>query len=336
MKRILSVVTAMLLGVVGLNAAGTSAGTVVENTVTLNYSVGTVPQSAVTADDTFIVDRIIDVVIAVNNSGVETQPGSTQVKLGFTVGNEGNDAETWTLSLAENGSDDFDVDGLANCHLFDSSGADLGVLSQDIAFGVDDNKTFEVACDMPTDAKDGESAEVFLVATIKDRSNDTGTADTQGTVLADAQNVYAEGASDNSDAKHDGHFTKGGTYTILSAEVGFTKSSIVISDESGTAEAHRIPGAVVRYCFDITNSGSAIAENVRLTEDLTLTNKDKLDYVKSGIVIQDIGTCDCAAVTDVSGTPTASATTVNIPESTDGIDIPSSKQACGYLEATIK
>jgi len=64
--------------------------------------------------------------------------------------------------------------------------------------------------------------------------------------------------------------------------------------------------------------------------------KQALDYVKSGIIIQDQGTCDCAANTDTSGTTTASSTTVNIPENVDGITLPFNKQACGYLEAKIK
>jgi len=340
MNKILSMVAIMALGITGLQATGTDAGTVVNNTATLSFAVGGVTQDTVDSNaDTFVVDRKIDVLIAVNNSAKDTQPGATSVKLNFTVANEGNDAETWTLSLAQNTSDDFDMKTLASCHLFDSGGTDLGTFSQDIAFNKDQNKTFDVACDMPTvddGVSDGDNAEIFLVATIKNRSNNTGDADTQGTVATDAQNVYAEGASGNSDVAYDGHFSKGGTYHIVSATVSFAKTSIVISDDLGSATPHRIPGAIVRYCFDINNTGSAIAQKVRLTEDLTVTNKDDLDYVKSGIIIQTIGSCDCAGLTDTSGTAAASSTTVYIPDVATGIDIPSSKQACGYLEATIK
>lgn len=337
MKKILNIVALALalLSVVGLNAAETKAGTIVENTVTLNYKVGNADQGIVTAEDTFVVDRKIDVVIAVNNSGVETQPGATQVKLGFSVGNEGNDDEVWALSLEQSSTDNFDID-LTTCKLFNDSGSEIGTFTQDIAFSQDQNKTFEVACDIPTIAKDGESSEIFLVATIKDRDNHTADIDNSGALITDAQNVYAEGASDNSDAAYNGRYTKGGTYTILSANVSFEKTSIVVSDEFGTGKPHRIPGATVRYCFDIKNAGSVSADNVRLTEDLTVTNKDDLDYVKSGMIIQDNGACDCAAITDTSGTSTASATTVYIPEDANGISIPSNKQACGYLEATIK
>ena len=340
MKKILSIVAVMLLTSVTVMADGTAVGTVVNNTATLSFDVGGVAQDTVNSnEDTFVVDRKIDVLIASNNSPKDTQPGAIGVKLNFTVANQGNDAETWTLSLAENSGDDFDVKTLATCHLFNSSGADLGTFAQDIAFTVDENKTFDVACDMPTvdeGVSDGDNAEIFLVATIKNRANNTADADTKGTTLTDAQNVYAEGISDNSDAAYDGKFSRGGTYHIVSATISFAKSSIIISDDLGSATPHRIPGAVVRYCFDINNTGSATAEKVRLTEDLTLTNKDNLDYVKSGISIQALGTCDCAAITDTSGTATASATAIAIPEVATGIDIPSSKQACGYLEATIK
>jgi len=337
MKNLLSVAAIMLLGAVNVNAVGTDVGTVINNTATLSFAVGGVAQDTVDSNaDTFVVDRKIDVLIAVNNSAKDTQPGATSVKLSFEVANQGNDAETWTLSLAQNTGDDFDVDTLATCHLFDSSGADLGIFSKDIAFTKDQNKTFDVACDMPANATDGQNAEIFLMATIKNRTNNTGDADTKGTVLADAQNVYAEGISDNSDAAYDGHFSKGGTYHIVSSVISFSKSSIIISDELGSATPHRIPGSIVRYCFDINNTGSAEAQKVRLTEDLTVTGKDSLDYIKSGIIIQTIGTCSCSGLTDTSGTGTASATTVNIPEDVAGIAIPANKQACAYMEAKIK
>ena len=337
MKNFLSIVFVMALGMTGLNATGTDAGTIVSNMATLSYKVGDIEQTDVNSTvDAFVVDRKIDITIAVNNSPKNTQPGAEQVKLTFEVVNEGNDAETWTLSLAENSGDDFDVDVLSDCHLFDSTGSDLGTFSKDIDFTKDQNKTFEVACDIPTTATDGQNAEIFLVATIKNRANNTGDADTQGSAAGDAQNIYAEGASDNSDNAYDGHFSRGGTYHISSAAVSFAKSSMVISDELGNGTPHRIPGATVRYCFDIRNTGSETAQKVRLTEDLTVDNRDDLDYVKSGIIIQDIVTCDCAALSDTSGTATASATAVYIPEDTNGIDVPANKQACGYLEATVK
>lgn len=330
----------MLLTSLNVMADGTAVGTVVNNTATLSFDVGGVTQDTVDSNpDTFVVDRKIDVMIAVNNSALDTQPGATAVKLNFEVANQGNDSEKWTLSLAENSGDDFDVKTLATCTLSYSGGAVIGTFPQDITFGLDDNQTFDVSCDMPTvndGVSDGENAEIFLVATIKSRADNTADADNKGSTLVDAQNVYAEGASDNSDAAYDGKFSRGGTYHIVSATISFEKSSIVISDDLGSFTPHRIPGAIVRYCFDINNTGSAIAHNVRLTEDLTLTNKDKLDYIQSGIILQDIGTCDCKAITDTSGTPTASATAIAIPEVATGIDIPSNKQACGYLEATIK
>ena len=331
MNKLLSMVTILALGITGLSATGTDVGTIVDNTATLSFDVGGVTQDTVDSNkDTFVVDRKIDVVIAVNNSELDTQPSAQGVKLNFQVANEGNDAETWTLSLAENSGDDFDVDILSDCKLFDSAGTEIGTFSQDIIFSKDENKTFDVACDIPTTVTDNQKAEIFLVATIKNRTDNTNDADTQGSV----ENVYAEGESDNSDAAYNGHFSKGGTYHIVSATVSFAKSSMVISDELGSATPHRIPGATVRYCFDINNTGSATAQKVRLTEDLMVTNKDDLDYVKSGISIQDIGTCDCATIADTSGTA-ASATIVYIPENTNGINIPSQKQACGYLEAKI-
>jgi len=337
MKKIINTVFVLFMSTNSIYATGTDAGTLINNTATLSFAVGGVTQDTVDSNaDTFVVDRKIDIVIAVNNSAKNTQPGTQQVKLNFEVVNEGNDAETWTLSLAENTGDDFNVDILSDCHLFDSGGSDLGLFAKDIAFTKDENKTFDVACDIPSTATDNQDAEIFLVATIKNRTNHASNTDVQGSIAGDAQNVFAEGTSDNGDTAYDGHFSKGGIYHIISATLSFQKTSIVLSDDLGNLTPHRIPGAVVRYCFDINNTGSADAQKVRLTEDLTLTNKTNLDYVQSGIIVQAQGSCNCSGNTDTSGTATASSTTVYIPDATTGITIPQNKQACAYLEAIIK
>jgi len=58
-------------------AGGTAAGTTVTNTFTLDYNVGTTPQTQVTGDTptTFVVDRLIDVNVA-PNAGTSVAPGA--------------------------------------------------------------------------------------------------------------------------------------------------------------------------------------------------------------------------------------------------------------------
>jgi hypothetical protein len=344
MKKIAIAAAVMLLGSSGAWAAGTAAGTGIDNTASLTYSVGGVDQTDAahggpkdSNNDTFVVDRKIDIHIAVNNSPVSTQPGAQDANLSYRAVNEGNDDETWTFSLQENGGDGFDMDTLSDCHLY-NSGTDLGEFGAgnaiDVSIDVDKDANLSVLCDIPAGATDGQDGEIYLVATIKNRPDHSGHADTAGSVAGDAQNVYAEAASDNSDLAHDGHFTRAGTYHISTATLNFVKTSIVISDTSGNAIAHRIPGATIRYCFDINNTGSASAEGVRLHDDFTVNNKDNLTYVKSGIITQVAGSCDCSGNANTSGT-SAPATDIYIPDAAAGTTIDAGDQACAYIEATI-
>lgn len=115
-----------------------------------------------------------------------------------------------------------------------------------------------------------------------------------------------------------------------------SKSSIVITDPvNSTTNPKRIPGSTIRYCFTVDNIGLEGATNVILTEDFTTNNKDKLTYVKSGKVIQNISTaCDCAAITDTGGNFSTPTITIDIGTLT-GSATPSTSRGCAYIEATI-
>ena len=114
-----------------------------------------------------------------------------------------------------------------------------------------------------------------------------------------------------------------------------TKTSIVTSDPvNGTTNPKRIPGATIRYCFTVDNISLEDATSVELTEDFTTTNKDKLTYVNSGKVIQNVSTsCDCAAISDTSGSFSSPTVTISIG-TLNGADT-STSRGCAYIEATI-
>ncbi len=265
-----------------LTANGTLAGTSIANHASIVYAVNGVSQASLSSNiDTFLVDRKIDVLIAVNNSPVDTTPGASQVKLNFTVANQGNDDENWTLSLAENAVDDFDVDTLADCHLYDSGGNDLGLLPQDKSFNVDQNITYDVGCDIPATATSNQNAEIFLIANIKDRPNHSVNADNQALV----QNVYADGASDNGDALHNGQYAKGGTYHVLLDATLTLQKTVTYS----TVPVHT--GTIIHYSIKSVVSGPGTATNIVIHDsyDNNLTsyipNSIKLD----GVALSDAG-----------------------------------------------
>jgi len=116
-----------------------------------------------------------------------------------------------------------------------------------------------------------------------------------------------------------------------------TKSSIVITDPvNGTANPKRIPGATIRYCFRVDNTGEAAAENATVNDSLTGNGKDNLTYIKSGGIVQDINTaCDCAALTDSGGTLSGTDVTINLGTITDQTSTPATARGCAYIEMKI-
>ena len=81
-------------------AAGTSAGTVISNSATVDYDVGGIDQDDITsAAVTFKVDRKVDLTMVTDESAaVSITPGSNDNVLTFTLTNTGNDTFDFTLN----------------------------------------------------------------------------------------------------------------------------------------------------------------------------------------------------------------------------------------------
>src|SRR5687768_9909428 len=92
-------------------AAGTPAGTHIDNVATATWELPSGGESSVDSNIvTLKVDELLDVTVASTDPGdVVTQPGLVSQLLGFTVTNAGNGAEKFGLSaIANGGGDDFD------------------------------------------------------------------------------------------------------------------------------------------------------------------------------------------------------------------------------------
>ena len=118
--------------------------------------------------------------------------------------------------------------------------------------------------------------------------------------------------------------------------MNIVKSSIVIADGINATHPKRIPGATIRYCFTVDNTGGGNADNVKVNDSLTGNGKDNLTYVNAGKIIQNIATaCDCAAITDTSGSISGTDVTVNIGTLT-GTMATATSRGCAYIEMTIQ
>src|SRR5262245_8416778 len=98
------------------NAQETPAGTLINNSASVNYSVGgstqevinssptgnTTPGATAGADTEFFVDNRVDLSVdEVSGNATVVTPGMTNQWLAFTVANEGNSPQGYQLTLAE-------------------------------------------------------------------------------------------------------------------------------------------------------------------------------------------------------------------------------------------
>jgi len=96
-------------------ADGTDAGTVIENTATLSYSVGGAPQADITsAVADFKVDHKVDLTVTGNSAtNVIVSPSTARLttgnKLSYVLKNEGNLKQEFKLKVQHLGSDQFDA-----------------------------------------------------------------------------------------------------------------------------------------------------------------------------------------------------------------------------------
>lgn len=256
---------------------GTDAGTSIQNNVSVAFTVGGTAQTAETDSDTFVVDRIVNLVVtksdAVNTS---VAPGSTQQAVTYTVSNQTNDTIDVLLTSEQLGGDDFNVTGAIAYYLDDGNGvydaADTVITSiNDLA--EDETVVVHAVANIPGTVVTGNVADLVLIgqaansATGVAFSDDSGAADDAAAV----QNVFADGAGTGSgDVAGDGYHSATDRYQVAAADITVTKTSTVLWDPiNGSANPKAIPGAVVEYCIAVANaSGGADATSVAISDTI--------------------------------------------------------------------
>lgn len=266
------------------SAAGTPAGTPIENTATASYDDG---GSTVTVDSntvSLIVDELLDIAVTWADPGdVTAAPDEDDVVLAFTVTNGGNGPEPVVLTIDHNrAGDDFDPDAVTLFVDTDGNGVyDAGTdtlynAGSPPVLAADESITAFILGDMPS-AADGERSEVLLTGTAATGSGAPGTVFAgQGEGGGDAV-VGSTGASDDDS----------GFYAIVDADLDLTKSATVVDPFGG---ATQVPGAVVTYRLVAEATGSGSLANVTITDSIPADTT----YVDDSI------TLDGTALTDAT------------------------------------
>jgi uncharacterized repeat protein (TIGR01451 family) len=321
MKRLQWIAALMLLTGSGLFAAGTAAGTDINNSVQLSFEVGGVSQQPVTSNtDTFKVDRKIDVIVDATNTPLDVPPAAQDQNLSFVIVNQGNDQETFDLA----GTYNLDEDNFnpQNCQITDTNGE---TLSQ-VLLAVDANVTVYVSCDIPdnTQVQADDNGTVSLKATVNGRTNDSNYSDDPAVV----QNVFADGAGTDDD-QHKGDYSDRGTYHIVSPNLTASKTSCVVNDPvNGTTKPKRIPGATIRYAIEVSNSGNTDADSVSTTDALSGDLTYSAAYIREG-------SCSCASPSGTDNEGDASTSNSGQDVTLDFGTVEANSKECAYIEATI-
>lgn len=267
-------------------AAGTQAGSTITNTVTLNYQVGGVAQNAISASDSFTVDRRVNLIVAEEGSATTSvSPGQSSAVTVFIVTNVSNAPLDFALAVsqlsgggaAHGGTDNFDVSNVriyedANNNGVYNPGVDQLVTYLDQVAADAIMRVF-VVVDVPLGRASSDVAGMRLSATAAEATaagalgatvTQTATANTAG-----VDTVFADTNASGNTARDGAHFAED-DYTVLAASLTAAKTSRIVSDPfNGATDPKIIPGAVVEYCVAISNAaGGATATNVAVSDAL--------------------------------------------------------------------
>jgi uncharacterized repeat protein (TIGR01451 family) len=264
----------------GAYANGTPSNTTINNTATVDYSVGSVAQSQISASVTFVVDTRIDLTVSeVTTAPTTTHHGQSNVVAEFLVSNTGNSTQGYRLSATnEVGGTVFGVDtvDVSNLRTFvDSNGngtyepldddeTHIDSLATDPDAGLESVVVFVVA-DMPAGSTN-QYATVRLTAQAAVPGSAGATLETP-TPLTDADNkdvvqrVFADTDRDATESALDQY--------LMTLALSVTKNVVVISDAFGTTNPKAIPGAVMRYTILVTNSSTSLpATGVTVSDNI--------------------------------------------------------------------
>lgn len=288
----LFVATALLALPFGVHAAGTAAGTTIQNTASVSFSVGGTSLSTSSNATSVTVAEILNVAVTVQSPTVSTVAGATNKALVFRVTNTGNSSEAFVL--AGNSAlvgDDFDplpatpflyidTDGSGDLSAADTpyvAGSNDPTLAADASIGV------IVLNNIPASATDGSRGRSQLRAAARKGTGTPGTVFAgQGTGGVDA----VVGTSGGQAAIY-------GEYLVGSITLSAVKSQTV-TNSFGSAEP--VPGATVAYRIVVTPSGSGTAVGAAFRDAIPANTTYVAGSLKrNGAALTDTADADAGA-----------------------------------------
>jgi uncharacterized repeat protein (TIGR01451 family) len=268
-------------------AVGTAAGTSIQNTAQVSYTVGANTVTESSNSSSVVVAEILDSVVTIANATVTTSPGATQQELVFTVTNTGNGTETFSLVALSAGiaGDDFDPTLGVPAIYFDSdnsgdfSAADIAYVpgTNDPVLAADASVRVLLLNDIPGTAANGQRGRSQLTAAAR-----TGTG-TPGTAFAGQGDGGVDAVAGTSGGDAEGQ----GDYLVEALSVAAVKSQSVL-DQFGGARA--VPGARITYQVVVTATGTGTAAAAIFTDAIPANTT----YVAGSLTLNTTALSDSA------------------------------------------
>ena len=281
------------------HAVGAPAGSSIDNTALVTYSVGTVTATTTSNTASVTVAEILDVVVTLQTPNVPVVPGATQRGMLYRVTNTGNGPESFLLQMSSViAGDEFDPVPAAPSIYFDtdSSGdfspGDVPYVagSNDPLLNADASVDLLLVNDIPTSVTDGNRGRSRLGAASRTGVGAAGAefpgAGAGGTVAV----VGTTGA--------DGEAT--GEYLVSGITLNAAKSAAVVDQFGGDRP---VPGARINYSIVVTATGSGSAASTLFSDAIPANTS----YVPGTLTLNSVSLSDGtdADAGEFSTTPTA-------------------------------
>lgn len=315
-------------------AQGVIAGTNISNIATVSYDTDSIPQSPIESSPTgnstsgigkgsatdFVVDRKVDLLVT-GNTNANVNPGDSQAEVTFSLQNQGNAIQEFSLTTDSSlTADNFDVES-CNLEVTGVSGIPLtGVIlptSGNILLSPDQQATVSIRCNVPfsnsgSPIQSGQTALLELLATAEkneDGSNTLQSTNTENPAVVET--VFTDGAGSNDsnqDASHSATRTYVATSSTAPPELTMDKTIVSVVDPDGSDTA--VSGSEVTYKIQISTTGIGTIENLVITDPTPAEMSYKLNSIRVNSTNQtDIS--DVADNTDF-GISTADTATINL------------------------
>jgi uncharacterized repeat protein (TIGR01451 family) len=291
------------------HAAGTPAGSTIQNTAQVNYDLGAGTLTTSSNATTVTVAEIINVSVVTLTDTVNVTPSATNQVLQFSLTNTGNGPEQF--GLVPNSTlvgDDFDPTLASNRIYFDIDGTP-GLSPGDTLYtpGVNDptlladaSITVLVVNDIPAGLANGATGRSELNAT----SLTGGVSGTVGQIYA-GQGVSGVDAVLGTSA---GRATSNGTYISGSILLTLVKSQLITN---ALGNNQPVPGATITYQIVISPSGTGTADNVVFSDAIPVNTT----YVPGSLSFNNgtgVATLTDAADTDAGQFSSAATAQVSV------------------------